>query len=153
MSSAPIQGHCLCEGVQFEVQRILGPLELCHCTRCRRVSGSAFVAGLMVAREGYRMTAGSDLVRRYALPVREAPPAYTTFFCSRCGSPVPDPEPLGEAFEVPAGLLCSDPGLKAERHIFIEHQAPWFETEAELPKLDRAGVIHLRFGARPSRSD
>jgi len=145
---APLVGHCLCEGVRFEVAEVVGPLELCHCTRCRRVTGSAFCAGLMVSTRGYRMTQGRDLVRRFELPMREAPPAYATFFCSRCGSPVPNPEPgdEDEAFEIPAGLLADDPGVKADRHIFIEHQAPWFEPEAGLPKLDRAGVIRLRFG-------
>ncbi len=149
----PIRGQCLCGGVRFEVRDVLGPLELCHCTRCRRVSGSAFVAGLRVATEGYRMLAGRELVRRFELPVREQPPGFTTFFCSRCGSPVPSPEPDGEAFEVPAGLLDDDPGVTADRHIFVEHRAPWFEPGAELPQLDRAGVIRLRLGRAPESSD
>ena len=147
-----IVGHCLCGGVQFEVARVVGPLELCHCTRCRRVSGSAFVAGLMVATDGYRMTRGQDLVRRFSLPVVEVPPPYTTFFCERCGSPVPDPEPEGDRFELPAGLLEGDPGVVAERHIFVEHRAPWFDPTAVLPELDRSAVIRLRFGGRERRS-
>lgn len=145
-ASALLTGHCLCEGVQFEVAEVVGPLELCHCTRCRRVTGSAFFAGLVVSTRGYRMTQGRELVHHFELPVREAPPAYATFFCSRCGSPVPNPEPEGKAFEIPAGLLTGDPGVKADRHIFVEHRAPWFDPETELPKLDRAGVIRLRFG-------
>ena len=144
--SPTLRGHCLCEGVRFEVAEVVGPLELCHCPRCRRVSGSAFVAGLMVSTHGYRMTAGRELVRRFTLPVREVPPPYATFFCERCGSPVPNPEPEGEQFEVPAGLLEGDPGMRADRHIFVEHRAPWFEAGATLPEFDRAALIRLRFG-------
>jgi len=147
-----LTGHCLCEGVRFEVGEVRGPLELCHCPRCRRVSGSAFVAGLVVSTAGYRMTAGRELVRRFALPLREAPPPYTTFFCSRCGSPVPDPAPEGEAFEIPAGLLEGDAGVSATRHIFVEHRAGWYDPHAVLPELDRAAVLRLR-GARRPRGD
>jgi len=43
-----IRGSCLCGGVKFEITRAVGPFELCHCARCRKASGSAFVAGLGV---------------------------------------------------------------------------------------------------------
>jgi hypothetical protein len=144
-----LTGRCLCGGVRFEVAEVRGPLELCHCPRCRRVSGSAFVAGLRVSTAGYRMTAGRELVQRFALPLREAPPPYTTFFCGRCGSPVPDPAPQGEAFEIPAGLLDGDAGVSATRHIFVEHRARWYDPHAVLPELDRDALARLRSVRRP----
>jgi len=150
MTDEPLRGRCLCGDVRFEITRVEGPLELCHCTRCRRVSGSAFVAGLTVATAGYRMTSGRERVRRFTLPVRERPPGYTTFFCEACGSPVPNPEPAGDAFEIPAGLLEGDPGVTADRHIYVEYRASWFDPGTELPVFDRAGVIALRAGGRGS---
>ena len=45
-----IQGGCLCGGVRFEIDRAVGPFELCHCRRCRKASGSAFMAGIGVRR-------------------------------------------------------------------------------------------------------
>src|SRR5204862_3745598 len=86
-----ITGSCLCGGVRFEIARAVGPFELCHCGRCRKASGSAFVAGLGVLRDDFRLLQGSGLVKKYEAPVREIPPAYRRCFCSRCGSPVPDP--------------------------------------------------------------
>jgi hypothetical protein len=149
----PITGSCLCGGVQFEFTRALGPLELCHCPRCRKVSGSAFFAGLMISGEGFRLLEGQSLIRRFELPVREHPPGYATSFCGRCGSPVPDPPANAKAFELPAGLLDDDPGLTCNRHIFIEHQAPWFETTDDLPKLDRAALVKLRTRAYRAKRD
>lgn len=35
-----IRGSCLCGGVRFEITRFIGPFELCHCSRCRKASGS-----------------------------------------------------------------------------------------------------------------
>ena len=143
-ATAVIRGSCLCGGVRFEVARVLGPFELCHCTRCRKVSGSAFAAGLRVASGGFRILSGRELIRHYEAPLLEVPPAYATSFCSRCGSPVPYPPPEAESFEVPAGLLDSDPGFRPDRHIFIEHEAPWHSGLGELPRLTKAQLRKLR---------
>jgi hypothetical protein len=57
-----IRGSCLCGGVRFEITRAIGPFELCHCSRCRKANGSAFVAGLGVKRADFRLVQGSRLV-------------------------------------------------------------------------------------------
>jgi hypothetical protein len=141
-----IKGSCLCGGVQFELARAAGPFELCHCNRCRKVSGSAFMAGIGVRREDFRFVRGEELVRSYDAPILDAPPAYRSTFCSRCGSPVPDPTATGEWFEIAAGLLDDDPLLRPQRHIMIEHKAAWFPIADALPQLDRAALIALRSG-------
>jgi hypothetical protein len=139
-----ISGSCLCGGVRFEIARAVGPFELCHCTRCRRASGAAFVAGLGVRTADFRLLAGAELIARYEAPIRKAPPAYRTAFCSRCGSPVPDPPPGAEWFEVAAGTLDGDPGLRPDRHIFVECKSPWFEITDGLPQLDEGALVELR---------
>jgi hypothetical protein len=141
-----IQGGCLCGGVRFEIARAVGPFELCHCSRCRKVSGGAFVAGLGVRVEDYHLLVGAELIHRFELPLGEHPPPYRTSFCSRCGSPVPDPHADEEWFELPAGLLDGDPELAPDKHIFVELKAPWFEITDELPQLTRQQLIELRFG-------
>ena len=57
-----MQGARLCGGVRFEIDRVAGPFELCHCGRCRETSGSAFVAGLGVRANDYRLLAGAELI-------------------------------------------------------------------------------------------
>jgi len=139
-----IEGGCLCGGVRFSIARAVGPFELCHCTRCRRSSGAAFVAGLGVRTEDFRLLQGAELIRSWEAPLLENPPAYRTSFCSRCGSRVPSPAPGEKWFEVPAGTLDGDPQLRPDRHIFVEHRAPWFEITDGLPALDKAALIRLR---------
>jgi hypothetical protein len=69
-------GACLCGGVRFEIDRAVGPFELCHCGRCRKTSGSAFFAAIGVRAEDYRLLAGAELIRRFELPLVEHPPPY-----------------------------------------------------------------------------
>ena len=139
-----ISGSCLCGEVRFEIERAVGPFELCHCPRCRKASGSAFVAGLGVQVRDFRLLSGAELVRTYEAPVREHPPAYRVAFCSRCGSPVPDPPAGATWFEIPAGLLDVDPVLRPDKHIFVECKSPWFEIADALPRLTKLQLSELR---------
>ena len=148
-----VRGGCLCGGVRFEIARAVGPFELCHCSRCRKASGSAFVAGLGVRTEDFRLVAGRELIAAYEAPILEHPPAYRTAFCIRCGSPVPDPLPGARWFEVPAGLLDDDPGVRPDRHIFVDRKAPWSPLVDDLPKLTRDELYALRIAERARRQE
>jgi hypothetical protein len=139
-----IGGSCLCGGVRFELADAAGPFELCHCNRCRKVSGSAFMAGLGVRREAFRWLGGRELIASYEAPILEAPPAYRVCFCSRCGSPVPDPENQSDWFEIPAGLLDQDPRLRPDKHIFVELLPSWDSIDDALPQFTKAELIAHR---------
>jgi hypothetical protein len=143
-STRMVQGSCLCGKVKFEVAEVAGPFELCHCNRCRKASGSAFLAGVYANRNGFRFLQGLDSVKTYELPIVEKPPGYRTCFCGDCGSPVPDPVSNSELVEIPAGVLDSNPGIKPDKHIFIEFKAPWFEIKDDLPQFDKATLRKFR---------
>lgn len=139
-----IAGSCLCGAVRFEIACAVGPFELCHCRRCRKASGSAFAAMVGVRNSDFRLIQGAELVTTYDAPILVAPPPYRVSFCRRCGSPVPNPAPGADWFEIPAGLLDTDPGLRPERHIFVELKAPWDDIADSLPRLDAAALRALR---------
>jgi hypothetical protein len=139
-----IKGSCLCGGVCFEINRAVGPFELCHCRRCRKSPGSAFFPGIHARTGDFRLLEGKDLISVYEAPILRNPPPYRVSFCSRCGSPVPNPDPGSELFEIPAGALDDDPGLKPDKHIFVELGAPWFEITDSLPQYDAAALRELR---------
>jgi hypothetical protein len=126
------------------VRRAVGPFELCHCNRCRKSTGSAYAAMVGVRVADFALLAGRELVAEYEAPVVERPPGYRTAFCRRCGSPVPNPPADADWFEIPAGLFDGDPGLRPERHIFVEHRASWHAITDALPQLDRRALIRLR---------
>jgi hypothetical protein len=139
-----IHGSCLCGGIRFEFTKAAGPFELCHCTRCRKVTGSAFFSGLYVRVEDFRLVEGKELITTYEAPILREPPAYRASFCSRCGSPVPNPGGGSGLVEIPAGLLDDDPAMKPDKHIFVELKSPWFEIKDRLPQYDLPALTRLR---------
>jgi hypothetical protein len=146
-----ITGGCLCGGVRFELDEAAGPFELCHCSRCRKVSGSAYLAMVGVRTAHYRLRRGAEQIACYEAPVLEAGPPYRASFCRVCGSPVPNPDPGAAWFELPAGLLDDDPGLRPDKHIFVDRKAPWHDITDSLPRLDKHQLTALR--AATSRAE
>ena len=134
----------MCGGIRFEFTKPAGPFELCHCTRCRKVTGSAFFSGLHVLIEDFRLVEGHELITTYEAPILREPPAYRVSFCSRCGSPVPNPAASSGLVEIPAGLLDDDPTMKPDKHIFVELKSPWFEIKDRLPQYDLPALTRLR---------
>ena len=142
-----IHGNCLCGAIRFEFSKPAGPFELCHCHRCRKFTGSAFFSGLYVRPEDFRYVQGKELITTYEAPILREPPPYRASFCSRCGSPVPNdlsPQSRSGLIEIPAGLLDDDPGMRPDKHIFVEMKSPWFDITDDLPQLDLPGLIAMR---------
>lgn len=139
-----IRGSCLCGGVTFEIDRAIGPAEFCHCNRCRKVSGSNALLMIRVKAEDYRVLSGRELVRSYAAPVLHKPPPYQSTFCSNCGSPVPEASPNSEFIEIPAGAFDDDPGIRPDKHIFVELMPRWDIVRDGLPMYTRAEIYKLR---------
>ena len=142
-----ISGGCLCGAVRFEVARFVGPFELCHCSRCRKMSGSAFAAMIGVKAGDFSWVSGSDEIQRYEAPVEKHPPGFRTAFCRHCGSPMPSFEAADDWFEIAAGILDDDPGLRPDRHIFIECGSAWYEILDDLPRLTESDVVRMRIAA------
>jgi hypothetical protein len=130
-----MRGSCLCGAVQFTLTGIAAAFDLCHCSPCRAASGSAFVAELEFKAAEFQWVSGESLVKTYEAPVRNTPPGYRRTFCTICGAPVPM---VGQGIiRVPAGALEDDPGIRPQRHIFVDFKAPWFEITDALPRFAR----------------
>ena len=140
-----MKGTCLCGSVVFSLVQTLGPFELCHCRRCQKYSGSAYAAFLTARVKGYQVLSGRELMRSYAAPLINAPPAYTVWFCSNCGSPVPDPAPQGEIFEIPAGSLDHPAETpKPDKHIFVDLKSDWEPLDEQPPRFTKKEIRAFR---------
>lgn len=146
-----ISGSCLCGGVRFEIDRAVGPFEICHCHRCRKLSGAAALPMVQVLSSDFKLLSGHELIKSYDAPLLYGPPPYRSSFCRECGSPVPPAHPEGDALEIPAGLLDSDPQIKPDKHIFVEFVAPWDEIRDGLPQYDVRRLTQERHGVELPR--
>lgn len=131
-----VTGGCLCGTVRFEIDGAVGPITCCHCSKCRRASGSSFTAAASVAAESFRVVAGADHVSEY-----ESSPQYRRTFCSSCGSQLWGRRDQLPTIFVRAGGLDADPGSRVAAHFMMDSKASWLEGDdaveefAELPPI------------------
>lgn len=124
MSSAPvIKGSCLCGEVSFEIVGKIGPIGQCHCSKCRKASGTDGNAVFHTAAKSLQWTEGTHLVEKY---VDRRDQSWGRSFCRKCASPLPHISSDKKFYFVPAGSLDTDPGSRGYAvHIFVESKAPW----------------------------
>jgi len=107
--------------------------QYCHCSRCRKISGSAHAANIFLKVEQFEWTGGENLVRQFELPEAKY---FCSGFCSVCGSRMPWISRNGQFVLVPAGTLDQDPRAKPERNIFWGSRAPWYVEAPLLPTFE-----------------
>jgi len=115
-----VQGKCLCGEVRFELSGELPNLYQCHCSLCRKATGSSANAACKVSRAQLTWRAGEQLIHKY-----ESASGFKSHFCSRCGSPLPNPTAQDSAWWVPVGLLDDGAGMQVAAHVFVASRAPW----------------------------
>ena len=131
-------GHCLCGGVAFELQGPITDIEICHCSRCQRATGSAFAAEFRVRAENFRWLRGEELISFYDAPVLREPPPYRNSFCKTCGSPLPSIFAGNPAVAIPSGFVEGEIPVRAADHIWIAKKAGWLNLReiGNLPEFD-----------------
>lgn len=123
MSHQNAVGSCLCNKVSYEITSNLDIFQYCHCSRCRKFTGSAFASNILVLPKHFRWLSGEEYIGRYE---PEEPKYFATTFCKNCGSSLPWLVKTGKAVVVPAGTLDSDPMIRPMQNIYCDSSAVWY---------------------------
>jgi len=102
----------------------------CHCSNCRALSGSAFLAVGQIAGNRITVAKGAE-----SLLVEGAADSAQEVRCGGCFSLVYWKYPDGSV-GVPYGTLIDEPSLKPMHHQFVGSKAPWYEIRDDLPQHD-----------------
>lgn len=124
-------GGCLCGAVRFEVEGRFEHFFLCHCSRCRKGTGSAHAANLFSNNARLSWLAGEELVQSFTVEGTR----FTRSFCPACGSALPNVAAAGR-LKVPAGSLDTPVSLRPEAHIFTGSRANWDQHLEDVPSYD-----------------
>jgi len=131
-----VRGSCLCGGVRFEVTPPFIRANHCHCSRCRKHSGTAVCTQARVWREQFKLLRGESLIRVYG----EGQGAVKAF-CSVCGSSLFGGHwPHGRQVSIRMGAFDDDPGIAPQFHTYVGSKAPWDRIDDDLPQYDAAWI-------------
>ena len=130
MSEQTLAGSCLCGSVAYEITGEAPRFYHCHCSRCRKATGTGHASNIILKPTAVTWTAGEDLLKYYKVPEAQR---FGTNFCTNCGSLMPRVAPDLSIAVVPAGTLDTDPGIRPAARIFAGSRAQWSCDTSELP--------------------
>jgi hypothetical protein len=134
---ACLRGECLCRLVGYEVSDAFEYALNCHCSNCRRATGSAFKPFAGIATDNLALVRGEDQLLLYGDELGH------DAHCKQCGSLLYSLVRDGTYLHVTFGTLVDVPTILPSAHIFV----PQYE---ELPP-DYSQQMNVSFGRRQTR--
>ncbi|WP_297576854.1 GFA family protein [uncultured Deefgea sp.] len=132
MKKLQFVGGCLCGNVRYAYSGPILDANYCHCTDCRRVTGSAFNVGVRIRAAEFIITQGE--VREFTKQ-GDSGNSLTRHFCGNCGSPLYTSSPLHDDFLfIKAGSLDDSSAIVPTDQSWISSAVSWANISPDLPQ-------------------
>ena len=120
-------GSCLCGAVKFTARLPSLWVAHCHCSRCRRAHGAAFVTWVGVQEEGAQISDPAGALHWFDSPETGGHRAA----CSKCGSPMffrgtPWPGEL----HIARALFTTPVDREPQAHAYYDTHVSWVKLDA-----------------------
>jgi hypothetical protein len=130
MAQSVLKGSCLCGTVKYEVTGESKRFYHCHCSRCRKVTGTGHASNLFLQPAALTWLSGEELIRAFKVPEAKR---FTNNFCTNCGSRLPRQAKDSDMVMIPAGSLDDAPPIGPQARIFSRSRASWSCSDGEIP--------------------
>ena len=125
-----IKGGCLCDSVSFLITDDLMYAGYCHCSECRRWTGSAFSVTGGVNESKFTLVKGEACLSSFKKGENSI-----AYFCKNCSSIVYGKVPAHNMIFVMLGTLEESPSLKPQWHIYTDSKLDWYQINDDLPQF------------------
>ncbi|MER8420838.1 GFA family protein [Mesorhizobium sp. M1329] len=125
---------CLCGAVQYAVADAFVYAANCHCSNCRRTTGSAFKPLAGIERDRLSLASGEDNLMIFGDETGH------NAHCKTCGSLLCSVVRDGAFVHVAMGTLVDEPTIRPTQHIFVGSKAKWFTITDDLPQYREHAV-------------
>lgn len=130
MDPSASHGSCLCGDVGFVAALPSQWVAHCHCSRCRRAHGAAFVTWAGFATEAVTIDDTRSSLRWHV-----AAEGGARGFCGRCGSPMFfKSERWPGELHIARALFLAPIDRAPQAHVFYETHVDWAPVGDALPK-------------------
>ena len=122
MAELTLKGSCLCGAVKYEATGEPVRFYHCHCSRCRKATGTGHATNLFLQPGRLKWLSGEDQIRSFKVPEAER---FTNLFCATCGGRLPRQRTDAPVVVIPAGSLDQEVPIKPQARIFSGSRAGW----------------------------
>ncbi|TGN39113.1 GFA family protein [Marinobacter confluentis] len=121
-----MKGSCLCGDVRFEVSLERLGMFQCHCQLCRKQAGTASSCGAIVETCDFHWLSGESRIGKW-----EKESGFSSHFCKRCGSSVPNQFRDSGLYWIPVGLL-DDSTMVTVANLFVDEKVSWSNVDSSV---------------------
>nr|WP_227008421.1 GFA family protein [Pseudoalteromonas luteoviolacea] len=95
---------------------------MCHCSICRRATGTNGVAVMIANRADFKWLKGKEKVKYWHKPSHD----WVCSFCEECGSSLPGQNDEQRMY-IPVGLIDNIylDGVRVAHHLWVDSKASW----------------------------
>ncbi|OED61042.1 aldehyde-activating protein [Vibrio tasmaniensis ZS-17] len=130
------KGSCLCGSIQFELDGGVTDIIHCHCSLCRKASGSAYATNGFINAEDIKLTDKNNTLTFY-----ESSEGKRKYFCKTCGSPIYSSNSQSlKRLRLRLGILDTEISERPISHNFVTSKANWDDLDVELPRNEKHEV-------------
>lgn len=109
-----------------------GAFGYCHCTSCRKATGSAHAANAPVNRAAFHLLSGKELIREF-----ESSPGKFRTFCTNYGSRLYGYlSATPEVIRIRLGTLDTPFMKQPLAHTWVSDKAPWEPIDDKIPQFE-----------------
>lgn len=124
---------CLCKSVKLTIKGSIFNIIHCHCSLCRKSSGTAYATNGFVNAADLDIVEGADCISAY-----EVKPGKKRHFCRQCASPLYSSNASNPSkLRLRLGILDSDIEERPISHNFVPSKANWDTFDQPLPQYEK----------------
>jgi len=128
-----VDGRCHCGAIRYEAEVDPAEVEICHCTDCQTLTGTAFRVSVTTAAANLRLVAGEP---RIYVRVAESGNRRAQAFCPACGTPLWSTQAEGStSYTLRVGALAERDRLPPQRQFWVRSAQHWVDDLGALPKI------------------
>ena len=131
-----IDGSCHCRQITYRAEIVADEIEICHCTDCQTLSGSAYRTVAPTVSGTFELLTGE--LAQYE-KIGESGSRRVQAFCPNCGTPIYSSPPDGETgfFGIRVGSIKQRAGLVPTHQIWYQSALDWTQDLSGMAKTQK----------------
>ena len=130
-----VEGRCHCGQITFDAEIDPAAVQICHCTDCQTLTGSAYRVNVQTPATSFRLLTGNPKIY---IKTAESGNKRAHAFCPNCGTPIYAAAPEDtKTYGLRVGTLKQRAELRPSRQIWFRSARPWVTDIRDVQHVER----------------
>jgi hypothetical protein len=130
-----VDGRCHCGQIRYEAEVDADKVNVCHCTDCQTLTGTAYRVSAPASAASLVFLAGTPKIY---IKTADSGKQRAQAFCSNCGTPIYSADAQNpQSYALRVGTMSQRAALPAKRQIWCRSSLSWVSDIRGLERSER----------------